>query len=248
MRVYEWMHEWAETGSMQHHATLIDPYARSVTAAIFEPGHQRWFKMMLRGLTNPDGMFEEICRPLHHDLPFDAISEYIGGGSCVPIFANAVAPGIYLVLHDDLRDQGLEREAFVLTLDGCTLDPRIACKMHWERGVLVRGDGRMLPRTSFHVEWRFGSPREGGGYAVYASASPGEVNIVDTVDSPVACGFCGVLETTQSYGKCSRCRHVRYCSRKCQKAHWKEHKITCAAASREQSQVLMQPPGVHKPR
>lgn len=30
---------------------------------------------------------------------------------------------------------------------------------------------------------------------------------------------------------CSRCKAVRYCSRECQKAHWKEHKKVCKAPS-----------------
>lgn len=28
---------------------------------------------------------------------------------------------------------------------------------------------------------------------------------------------------------CSRCKSVRYCSKECQKAHWKEHKKVCKA-------------------
>ena len=60
---------------------------------------------MLTGVNLHDddpGQFGEMCRPLHHGLPFDEIREYIGNGSCVPVFANPVAPGIFLVLHDGL--------------------------------------------------------------------------------------------------------------------------------------------------
>ncbi|XP_066280805.1 uncharacterized protein [Branchiostoma lanceolatum] len=43
------------------------------------------------------------------------------------------------------------------------------------------------------------------------------------------CGFCGKLSTPeQKFSKCGSCLHVYYCSRDCQKQHWKSgHKNQC---------------------
>ncbi|XP_078592494.1 uncharacterized protein LOC144871222 [Branchiostoma floridae x Branchiostoma japonicum] len=43
------------------------------------------------------------------------------------------------------------------------------------------------------------------------------------------CGFCGKLSTNeQKFSKCGSCLHVYYCSRDCQKQHWKSgHKNQC---------------------
>ena len=44
------------------------------------------------------------------------------------------------------------------------------------------------------------------------------------------CGFCGAVQDAEKILKCSRCRSVYYCNRKCQKKHWKkEHKDKCMA-------------------
>lgn len=40
-----------------------------------------------------------------------------------------------------------------------------------------------------------------------------------------ACGFCGAEKKNLS--KCSRCKSVFYCSKECQKSHWKAHKPNC---------------------
>ena len=43
-----------------------------------------------------------------------------------------------------------------------------------------------------------------------------------------ACGKCGKKDSfTQSLKKCDACKIVLYCSRDCQKADWKEHKVEC---------------------
>lgn len=40
-----------------------------------------------------------------------------------------------------------------------------------------------------------------------------------------ACANCGSQETAvMQYKKCGRCEKVHYCSRACQRQHWKEHK------------------------
>ena len=42
-------------------------------------------------------------------------------------------------------------------------------------------------------------------------------------------GSCSNCFKFGEFAKCSRCRKVCYCSRECQKAHWKEHKKECKA-------------------
>jgi len=48
------------------------------------------------------------------------------------------------------------------------------------------------------------------------------------------CRFCSknehTLEFQQSLRKCSRCKCTYYCSKECQKADWKSHKLTCQPA------------------
>jgi len=46
-----------------------------------------------------------------------------------------------------------------------------------------------------------------------------------------SCAFCGE-PSTHKKNLCARCRAVAYCSRKCQKEHWKVHKKTCNKDSR----------------
>eukprot|EP00232_Nephroselmis_pyriformis_P011215 CAMPEP_0182877878 /NCGR_PEP_ID=MMETSP0034_2-20130328/15023_1 /TAXON_ID=156128 /ORGANISM="Nephroselmis pyriformis, Strain CCMP717" /LENGTH=215 /DNA_ID=CAMNT_0025010743 /DNA_START=95 /DNA_END=739 /DNA_ORIENTATION=- len=40
----------------------------------------------------------------------------------------------------------------------------------------------------------------------------------------VTCSACGTVVLERALGVCSRCEAARYCSKACQKAHWKEHK------------------------
>ena len=41
------------------------------------------------------------------------------------------------------------------------------------------------------------------------------------------CTHCATLLPRSKLKKCSRCRRVLYCSRRCQKSHWKKHKADC---------------------
>ena len=43
-----------------------------------------------------------------------------------------------------------------------------------------------------------------------------------------SCGFCGAEK--ENLSKCSRCKSVFYCSKECQKSHWKAHKANCKLA------------------
>ena len=54
-------------------------------------------------------------------------------------------------------------------------------------------------------------------------------------EDPGTCGYCGKGPDEESELRlCSRCKGVSYCSRTCQKRHWKRgHKDTCQAASSE---------------
>lgn len=42
----------------------------------------------------------------------------------------------------------------------------------------------------------------------------------------LACISCGISPKTKLF-KCGRCEITRYCSKECQKNHWKEHKKFC---------------------
>ena len=45
------------------------------------------------------------------------------------------------------------------------------------------------------------------------------------------CTFCGSKEGTSSFKQCSNCKAVKYCSRKCQQKHWRQHKTLWQAIS-----------------
>ena len=53
------------------------------------------------------------------------------------------------------------------------------------------------------------------------------------------CGQCGIREEEgQTFNYCSRCKVVTYCSKACQKQHWRGgHKDTCQAASEREDTV-----------
>lgn len=43
-----------------------------------------------------------------------------------------------------------------------------------------------------------------------------------------ASNTCATCQKTESLKKCAKCHSITYCSRDCQKAHWKTHKRDCA--------------------
>ncbi|KAJ6572130.1 hypothetical protein B0H19DRAFT_1256040 [Mycena capillaripes] len=42
-----------------------------------------------------------------------------------------------------------------------------------------------------------------------------------------ACRTCGAREPLVTLLKCNNCKYIYYCSRECQRAHWKHHKVEC---------------------
>ncbi|GFH53174.1 hypothetical protein CTEN210_09650 [Chaetoceros tenuissimus] len=43
----------------------------------------------------------------------------------------------------------------------------------------------------------------------------------------IECAKCGMQDSTQKLLVCGNCKFFRYCSRECQVAHWKDHKVRC---------------------
>ena len=43
----------------------------------------------------------------------------------------------------------------------------------------------------------------------------------------VSCVFCGVAKPSNEMKRCSRCAAAHYCDEKCQRSHWKVHKLVC---------------------
>ena len=47
------------------------------------------------------------------------------------------------------------------------------------------------------------------------------------VNKSHSCNNCGKVEKSRKFKQCSSCKCVRYCSQKCQKEQWKDHKLLC---------------------
>ena len=55
-----------------------------------------------------------------------------------------------------------------------------------------------------------------------------------TPPPPGACAACGADGggvTATAFQRCARCKCVKYCSKECQRTHWRTHKASCVAAS-----------------
>ena len=52
------------------------------------------------------------------------------------------------------------------------------------------------------------------------------------------CGGCSAVraEEAKAYSVCSGCREVHYCSRECQRKHWKTHKPECLSSEEREAQ------------
>ena len=48
-----------------------------------------------------------------------------------------------------------------------------------------------------------------------------------TAATGLVCAYCGTCGETGAMARCSRCKAVFYCSKSCQKKHWKAHKQFC---------------------
>jgi len=55
---------------------------------------------------------------------------------------------------------------------------------------------------------------------------------------------CGTCEAEASF-RCARCHQVRYCSKECQKSHWKNHKAACADIKAMELVVEVRPSMIH---
>ena len=52
------------------------------------------------------------------------------------------------------------------------------------------------------------------------------------------CGGCSAVraEEAKAYSVCGGCREVHYCSRECQRKHWKTHKPECLSSEEREAQ------------
>lgn len=59
------------------------------------------------------------------------------------------------------------------------------------------------------------------------------------IKSSVACSNCGKdAEPLKPFMRCGKCRFPSYCSKECQKIHWKEHKKVCQPSIEQKQHVV----------
>lgn len=59
-------------------------------------------------------------------------------------------------------------------------------------------------------------------------------NIEEFRNPDLRCATCQIMPTGKTrFDLCKGCKCIRYCSRKCQKAHWKSHKVMCLLCKKE---------------
>ncbi|KAJ7466957.1 hypothetical protein FB451DRAFT_1560911 [Mycena latifolia] len=52
-----------------------------------------------------------------------------------------------------------------------------------------------------------------------------------------ACRTCGAREPLVTLSRCNNCKYIYYCSRDCQRAHWKHHKIECREMAEQAKKI-----------
>ncbi|KAJ7669378.1 hypothetical protein DFH06DRAFT_182474 [Mycena polygramma] len=52
-----------------------------------------------------------------------------------------------------------------------------------------------------------------------------------------ACRTCGAREPLVTLQRCNNCKYIYYCSKECQKSHWKHHKVECREMVAIQEQI-----------
>ncbi|KAJ7770689.1 hypothetical protein B0H16DRAFT_1685922 [Mycena metata] len=52
-----------------------------------------------------------------------------------------------------------------------------------------------------------------------------------------ACRTCGAREPLVTLLRCNNCKYIYYCSRECQKSHWKHHKVECRELVETQKKI-----------
>ena len=58
----------------------------------------------------------------------------------------------------------------------------------------------------------------------------------------MSCSYC--LKASAKLSRCGRCRVAAYCSKECQKEHWKKHKQHCKSAAKANTAVTTTPKSV----
>lgn len=90
-----------------------------------------------------------------------------------------------------------------------------------ELAAMARGFAQMNPgQRHFEV----GGPQTQEVYEQYVAPPPSAQR--DQSVDPFTCSYCHRLSTTKLQA-CGRCKKQAYCSRECQRTHWKAHKKEC---------------------
>jgi hypothetical protein len=120
---------------------------------------------------------------------------------------------------EELRRQGKGNEIdFALRKE---LDKAQTKKV--ERNAWMQAMSRNNPHVNV-FEW--GSPGTQQVFDQYAALPP-SAQLNSLLLDPFACSFCDKVSNTK-FQCCSRCKKQAYCSKSCQKIHWKAHKKECS--------------------
>ncbi len=78
-----------------------------------------------------------------------------------------------------------------------------------------------------------GTVIDAGTKGTKLATSTGRKRSGKTPTETTVCGMC--LKIVSGKKRCTRCKAVTYCSRECQKSHWKDHKSMCGALAGEEN-------------